>query len=244
MDDKLLLYLHIPKTGGSSFTQTIMDNCPNTVHFYTLNNAAELSESLIGADALCGHFIYGIHQFTEREYQYATMLRHPLERTFSSFYFKYKNPAYMFSYNQELTFEEYVLNPYFDLEYCNLQARMISGEITNPYPNYKTARDRLKQHFAFFGITEQYEASLFLFAQKMNWEPKHYPKVNVTKVRPLDISLSKEAMKSVLLKNEIDHKLYKYAYRQFNERILNLSFEQGQQLKTYLREGRKKTSQP
>ncbi|MCM3630049.1 sulfotransferase family protein [Paenibacillus glycanilyticus] len=239
MTDKLLLYLHLPKTGGSSFTQAINENCPNTVHFYTMSNGIQLSERLIHADALCGHFIYGIHHFTDRPFQYVTMLRNPLERTLSYFYFKYKNPKYVISYNKELTFEEYALDPFYDLEYCNLQSRMITGELNNPYPNYKKARDLLANEFAFVGITEQYDMSLYLFMRMMNWEPKHYPKVNVTPGRHSDLKLSGQAVKSILQKNEIDQKLYEYAYRQFNERIFDLSYEQEKKLKAYLREARK-----
>ncbi|WP_127494669.1 sulfotransferase family 2 domain-containing protein [Paenibacillus glycanilyticus] len=238
MTNKLLFYLHIPKTAGSSFTQTITDNCPNTVHFHTLTDGIQLSEELIDADALCGHFIYGIHHFTKRPYRYITMLRHPLERTLSHFYFKYKNPAYEVSYDKELTFEEYVLNPYYDAEYCNLQARMITGEINNPYPSFKKARSHLDKHFAFVGLAEQYDISLFLLAQIMNWKPQYYPKVNVTPNRPAYSTLSGDAIKNVILKNEIDRKLYEHACNRFNESVLDLSSEQTNQLKSYLRAAR------
>lgn len=238
MNDTLLLYLHIPKTAGTSFTQTVMDHCPNIVHFHTLTNAAQLKEKLVHADALSGHFAYGIHQYTDRPYRYVTMLRHPLQRTLSYFYFKYKNPDYKISYQKELTFEEYVLDPKYDMEYCNLQARMITGELRNPSPHYKKARDLLAKEFAFVGLTEQYETSLFLFMHMMNWEPRHYPKVNVTPYRPANLSLSGHAMQMVLLKNEIDQKLYEFAYRRFNEHVLDLSHSSGKQLKAYLRAAR------
>lgn len=238
-NNKLLLYLHIPKTAGSSFTQAITDNCPNTVHFYTLSNVFQLQAKLGNADALCGHFQYGVHHYTDRPYQYVTMLRLPLERTLSYFYFKYKNPNYELYYNKDLTFEDYVLDPAYDLEYCNLQARMIAGEIGNPFPNFKKARDILNDQFAFVGLREQYDISLFLFMQKMNWKPKHFSKVNVTPNRPADLKLSSEAAKIVLLKNEVDRQLYEHAYRKFNEKVLDLSYDQEQQLKAYLRAARK-----
>ncbi|SFE23315.1 Sulfotransferase family protein [Paenibacillus catalpae] len=238
MNDKLLLYLHIPKTGGSSFTQAINENCPNIVHFHTLVDGIQLSERLVNADALCGHFIYGIHQFTDRPYQYITMLRHPLERTLSHFYFKYKNPEYDVSYDEDLTFEEYVLNPYYDIEYCNLQARMITGELNNPYPNYQKARDLLDNQFAFVGLTELYDISLFLLMQRLNWKLTHYPKVNVTPNRPSYRSLSSEAVSNVIQKNEIDRNLYEHACQRFNEHVLDLSSKQEKQLKAYLRAAR------
>lgn len=239
LKDKLLLYLHLPKTGGSSFTQAIIENCPNIVHFHTIETAVELRGQLVTADALCGHFRYGIHQLTDRPYQYVTMLRHPVERTLSYFYFKYKNPEYEIFYDKDLTFEEYVLNPNYDLEYCNLQARMLLGEIANPYPNFKKVQAHLVKHFAFVGLTEQYDISLFLFMHKMNWKPKHYPKVNVTPNRPpAELSLSSEAIQAVLQKNEIDIKLYEHVCREFIDHVLELSSEQEQQLRAYLRAAR------
>jgi hypothetical protein len=157
------------------------------------------------------------------------------------FYFIYKNPNYVISYDKDLTFEEYVLNPSNDLEYCNLQARMLTGELDNPHPNYKKACAYLNEHFAFVGLTEQYDISLFLFMQMMNWQPRHFPKINITKNRPAELSLSREAVKNVILKNEVDRKLCEMAYRQFNERVLKLPYEQKVQLKAFLRAGRKRT---
>lgn len=239
MNDKLLLYMHVPKTGGSSFTQAIIENCPNIFHYRTISTDL-LNEMLDKMDAVCGHFVYGIHRDIKRQYQYVTMLRHPYQRALSFFYFKYKDPNYLFSYNKDLTFEEYVLDPANDAEYCNLQSRMILGHLDDFYPNYQKVCSHLTQNFTFVGLTERYDISLFLFMQKINWKLQHFPKINVTPNRPIDLNLSKKAAEVFFRKNEIDRKVYEYAYRKFNEQVLGLTSDQAKELKAYLREARKK----
>lgn len=123
-----------------------------------------------------------------------------------------------------------------------MQARVIAGQIGNPFPSFKKARDILNDQFAFAGFREQYDLSLFLFMQKMNWKPKHFSKVNVTPNRPADLKLSSEAAKIVLLKNEVDRQLYEHAYRKFNEKILDLTYDQEKQLKAYLKEAKKQSA--
>jgi len=43
-----------------------------------------------------GHFEFGVHKYLYRPYTYITMLRHPIERAISWYYFVKQNPDSVF----------------------------------------------------------------------------------------------------------------------------------------------------
>ena len=95
----MLIFLHLPKTGGSSLREFLKAKCGHE-NYYGIywNEAAGLRErdyinKFIALpqeerdhfDLIVGHFGYGLHRFLSRPCVYVTLLRNPLER-FCSFY--------------------------------------------------------------------------------------------------------------------------------------------------------------
>ncbi|MFF2480236.1 sulfotransferase family 2 domain-containing protein [Paenibacillus sp. NPDC058071] len=238
--DPLLLFMHIPKTGGTSFTQSLLSNYPRLVQYYEVgNNLTLLEYCLEKADAFSGHFPFGYHLLTKRPCTYVTILRDPVEQIVSWFYFKYKNPSYPEAYNIGLTLETYLREPAFDSEYVNLQTRLVSGEIDVLFPNLSLAMANLDRYFSFVGITELYEESLFLLSKRMGWKLKHYKKLNTTPNRPRKSEVSEEAIRLIRQKNELDIELYSYACRILNETITAMSPSEEQELLRYKRREKK-----
>lgn len=85
--NRTLLFVHIPKTGGLSFRRAVTQNLralslPHNVNLKAWGPDAQLAEVVVG------HMPYGIHEFMgNRKYDYLTILRHPVERAFSNFYY-------------------------------------------------------------------------------------------------------------------------------------------------------------
>jgi hypothetical protein len=119
------------------------------------------------------------------------------------------------------------------MEYANLQARMITGDIGNIKPNLTVAQQRIINQIAFTGITELYDTSHFLFMLNMGWKPKHYPKVNITQHFP-QVPLSKQTLQALTEKNDVDLKLYDFALKKFNGTVSSLPKETLSQLKAFM----------
>ena len=95
----VLIFLHLPKTGGSSLREFLKAKCGHKNYYQTywseatglgdrdyLNQFIALpQEERDRFDLIMGHFSYGLHRFLSRPCVYVTLLRNPLER-FCSFY--------------------------------------------------------------------------------------------------------------------------------------------------------------
>src|SRR5687768_14239089 len=88
----LLVFVHIPKTAGVTFS-TILAGFyqPGVYSIYSTAEIAkfqQLTEAQRGTyELLQGHFPYGIHDYIPRPTQYITFLRDPVARVVSLYYF-------------------------------------------------------------------------------------------------------------------------------------------------------------
>ncbi|MDQ0058840.1 sulfotransferase family 2 domain-containing protein [Paenibacillus harenae] len=227
----LILFIHIPKTGGTSFTQNLQSNCPKLIYYYSMD---AVKTSLAIADCFTGHFPYGFHQYTTRPYKYVTMLRDPVELTISMFYYMYKNRnPVLKTYDDKLSIEEFILSGKFDYYFMNLQSRYISGQLMTFVPDLKVAKSNLVNHIAFYGITELFAESQFLLVEEMGWKLEHYPKLNETPYRKRQSEISQQTIKAICEKSKVDILLYKFALEQMNKKMASLPPAQKKALQNY-----------
>lgn len=132
-DHKLLIFIHIPKTAGSTLQQLIFHNYRDAERF-VLGKASEsdkregkpfreiYSEQLqrikAGGDdglaavrVLFGHMDFGLHRYLKRDAQYATMIRHPVSRVVSHYRFVRRSPAHYLHdrvVSEDISLEEYI----------------------------------------------------------------------------------------------------------------------------------------
>lgn len=170
--------------------------------------------------AVLGHFLFGIHKRLTRPATYITMLRHPVERILSLYYFE-KLVEAKFGAHQgirmpaETTLESFVESPPFQ-EVDNGQTRRISGlwpEIGGcTKAMVKQAKDNLRSHFAVVGITERFDESLVLLKQVFSWNKDvfYYP-MNTNPNRTTTTTESQDVIDMILARNVFDYELYQFA---------------------------------
>ena len=227
-DAPVVLFLHIPKAGGSTLGEYVYNQCsaPNAIAGDPLSaGVAYLEYGFLKPDelvvpehvvnllsradlrAVIGHFWFGIHEHVARPSRYITLLRDPLERVVSLYYYA--------KLEETMSLEEFARNPPFR-EVDNDQTRRIAG--VNPPVGECTratldlARENLRRHFDVVGTTERMDETVAQLKAKLGWnrEVVSYPR-NVNTDRPKSSLLTPEALDAIRARNELDYELWRYA---------------------------------
>lgn len=231
-----LLFLHIPKAGGTTLNNILEKNY-NTQNIFRINgsfpaksieefkNLTKVKKKEI--KLINRHLSFGLHEFVPNSSTYITRLRYPVERIISFYYYILRNPShYLYErvISQKMTFKEFVSSD-ISLALNNAQTRAIANIWQKEFNNdseernmLEIAKRNLNEHFSCVGLTEKFDETLLLLNKKIGLKKIFYFKANTTKNRPKKQQVSEEILNIIRQKNFLDIKLYKYA-----EAILNKS---------------------
>jgi hypothetical protein len=231
-----LLFLHIPKSGGTTLSKILTRQYADR-HFYfykygwgkrslaefsQLDEADEARESKI----VRGHFCFGLHQYLPGPSRYITMLRDPVDRAISHFYYVARSPdhpQHRQVVEQRLTLHQF-LQDGMAKEIQNFQTLAIAG-INVQDMNQPTAADlqqaiaNLRQHFVAVGTTERFDDTLILMQAILGWSAPVYVKQNVTLDRPAASDIPQETQQLIRDLNPYDVELYDYVDHLLDELI-------------------------
>lgn len=231
--------MHIPKTGGLTLRRVI-DKQYKKEDIIDLNlkkikdYGHTLSNKLRTKSFIYGHVRFGVHQYKTGPFQYITMLRDPVERIISTYYFIKENPKNNLHHVvKNMTLEQFVKEdaPRIKKAIENHQTRFVSGKRV---PDLEIAKKNLSKHFAVVGITERYNESIFLMKKALGWGDIDYQKINATKSRPKANEISKETVQLIREKNRLDLELYHYGKKLVEKQIQSLNKKEQSELMEYL----------
>ena len=191
MDDPFYLFMHIPKTAGTTFRSIVDEQYgfQNVLTYYNQNSTQLLDnlEMTLQAGshdyrALIGHFQYGVHAPLSRTSKYVTFLRDPVERAISSHYENVKamSPAVLNRNGELMSFGECLKER--EEFFANQQIKMIIGKGSmEPVDasDLEHAKDNIRRDFIFTGISEYFDASILLLSRLIKWRPCTYGRLNV-----------------------------------------------------------------
>jgi hypothetical protein len=241
----LLFFLHIPKTAGSTLVEVIKRQYRSN-EIYELNNSS-FGEELAGLPesrreeirAIWGHFYFGVHTYIERPSTYVTMLRDPVERVISHYYYVRRDPShYLYEVAHNLTLEEFVASCGL-AEPNNDQTRLLAGLTSSHREGYSTpemlpaAKSNLQNHFAVVGLTEEFDKSVIAMSQTLGWRSPYYRKQNVSRQRPKKKELPTETIKTIASYNELDADLYEFSKKLLDEQVRSLGAAFEKELTTF-----------
>ncbi|MBM7556944.1 sulfotransferase family 2 domain-containing protein [Halanaerobacter jeridensis] len=220
----LLMFIHIEKSAGTSFKSILINNYflsflnLTAWHYWTNKDDNVLTPKEVKTilkifpytKAMSSHGLrpkFGYEEVLDRNINYVTLLRDPVERYMSQYYFQ-KNMMGI-----DWDFESFLEENYFN----NFMVKKLVGE-----NNLKRAKEVIDQFF-FIGFVEQFDKSLILLKNKMNNSFNiNYEKIRVNSNRKHDKyadGLTAEQLDAVKENNKLDMKLYNHAYNNFREEI-------------------------
>ncbi|MFY0601378.1 MAG: sulfotransferase family 2 domain-containing protein [Cyclobacteriaceae bacterium] len=234
-------FIHIPKTGGTTIVHTLSRQILynrfqrlNPTRFTHPKDFLEKVEGLLEnvitsshkIEVVGGHFGFAAHPKLSDPSQHFTVLRDPIERVISEYYYmKHKGMYYQHLINNEnLDLEDYIHHP--EISYLNnLQTRLVAGEsyqsgdiVTEVV--YSKALKNLKK-FQVFGLTEQMSDTLALFYLTLGWKRlPYYLEANINDKRPRKEDVSEKAIMSIKEREKYDIMLYKEAKEIFNSKLM------------------------
>lgn len=237
-----IIFLHIPKTAGSSLRTIVYRQYSNETvfQFYDpLDNHRKSRDELVerlktGKPPLrliIGHMGFGIHKYLDGPFSYFTMLRDPIERTISTYYYirhYSSHPLNAQARCQSLdefvgSYETIDNNMTRFLSQVKLQSQLSQQQIIPPGQCTREmldcAKQNLKQYFKVVGLVERFDESLLLFKQAFGWHNIFYKKMNVNKKRLQRQNIPAATLHKIERANELDLELYQYSKSMFDTQI-------------------------
>jgi len=228
MDREALIFLHIPKTAGTTLNRIIEWQYSPLAIFtmdpYRIRATAERLKRLPEGRrrrlrVVRGHLFYGIHEFLPQGATYITMLREPVARFLSSYYFILRRPLHPL--HRKLKRERLGVEDYLRLipHRHNLQCRLIAGvkdTATGDERLLDIAKENLRKSFSVVGICERFEESLILIAETFGWEVPFYENQKVSKSRPM---IEPKLCELIREYNRLDDELYEFGKQLFEQSL-------------------------
>ncbi|MBW8011346.1 MAG: sulfotransferase family protein [Chloroflexi bacterium] len=236
--DQTVIFLHIPKTAGITLNR-IIDRQFNKEEIFHIHGdeliLQEAGDTLKDVEIeirnnlklIRGHFQYGLHKHISQTASYFTLLRDPIERVISQYYYVKRDRDHLLHdkvENGKMGLDEYIesgITP----EVNNGQTRLISGE-DHLYAYGKCtpelldlAKKNIQSHFSIVGLLERFEESLILLKLHYGWKKLYYVVRNVSQNRLPRSEISKDTIALIKKYNQLDIELYHYAKRQFESKV-------------------------
>ena len=198
------VFLHVPKTAGSSL-RTVLSRQYGARHvlYFDLGAgdqrpmpdiAAALRQGMAGRDIrlFTGHQFLGLHEALREPCLYFTLLRDPVERVLSEYF-------YAFTYPHHAQREAIVSGRLGPIDFLtgplhgrgDAQAQLLAGRTRRPVLDAALAN--LADSIAVAGVAEEFDRSLLLIARRLGWAPPLYVARNVTRLTPAQAALREDA---------------------------------------------------
>jgi hypothetical protein len=236
--DNLLIFLHIPKTAGSTLNHILARQYPAQATYSIDGDKVQTSydelrslpeEQKRQLACVKGHMPFGIHSNFSQQSTYITFLRDPANWVRSYYLFILNIPTHPF---------------YRDVAACqgieafcelltawgmnDFQTRILVGtnrpdDIMPPYDPLPenplaTAIQHIEAHIPVVGLSEQFDESLMLMKKRFRWRNVHYLRQNVTSRNPA-FRLSEQQKGLIYRNNPLDCSLYAYARNRLQGQI-------------------------
>ena len=248
----ILIHMHIPKTGGTSLNSMVQHGFRDDEVFDTTIGGDELISGLGLANYeycqrrlasyapgdlrriryVSGHLPMGLHRAFDRPAKYFTIIRHPVDRVISNFFFWIEENHPYLAEGRPMMFEEYVESRY-DVRLRDYQVRVLSGcpeldaehrgrDMQTPGPpverrHLEAAKRNIEEHFLAVAPLENMTELALLLRRVYGWPMRRLLNEYKawTKRRPRKNDVSPRVIKIIEECNSCDLELYEWVGKRF-----------------------------
>lgn len=233
LDGPTLIFVHLPKTGGTTFKSILrrvygqnrlFETTPGQVPESIDRFARASEEERAAYRVVTGHIPFGMETLVPRPAATITLLRDPVERLISNYYYVRNapdHPAHAQTVAEDVTLEDFVR-----ARHDNPMTRWYLS--TDPHkralipPDEPVTRRHLdmairniRERCAIVGVTERFDEWVALVAARFGWPFTVYARANVTRKRPLATELPANVRDLLESRTGIDRDLYAEAKAAF-----------------------------
>lgn len=240
-NSKTVIFIHIPKAAGTTFYQVLNHQYKTQHIFYfkegtskqaTIDLFRQLpTEKKAYLRCIRGHIPFGLHQWLPQPATYLTILRNPVERVVSYYYFVRNTPRHLF--HKEVIEKNFSLEDFIrkmmDINETNLQTRWVAGcvdfdSVISPYGDLPAnaldlAKKNLESFFSVCGLTERFDESLLLMQKIHSWKNIFYKRKNIGTQRKVGEKVSASTLRLIEKNEEQDLELYEFAGNRLAEML-------------------------
>ncbi len=172
-----------------------------------------------------------MHRFVPRTCTYITLLRDPVDRVVSHYYYVLQNPnhvLYKEVSGRKMSLEAYVTSG-ITTEVDNDQVRMLAGVGDKvdfgqcDHVLFEKALEHIEKYFSVVGFTDRFDETLLIMMRKLNWAKwPIYTRQNVSHSRPRGDDIPAGTCRLIKKQNALDYELYEYARKRFERDVTSI----------------------
>jgi hypothetical protein len=183
---------------------------------------------------LKGHMLFRkrLDEYMPQPCVYITLLRNPIERIISYYYYILDNPCHHLHEvlkSRKLGLKDFIESG-MSTELDNFQLDLLATvdlALLDKYgpKNYprdtllESAKSNLLQHFAVVGVLERFDEFLILLKRFFGWQTPLYSRQNVTRGRPPRETISEDTIDAINECCKYDMKLYDFVCKRMDDLI-------------------------
>jgi hypothetical protein len=224
--DQVLIFLHLPKCGGTTLNR-IIEWEYNPLRIFSVDPSffkwsyrklgKWSTDRLAKMDVFKGHMPFGLHERLPRPSTYITFLREPIERSISAYYFAKTYVLHPLHWKvKRMTLDEYVQwTPNHNVQTKLLAGQDFAADCTED--TLALAKANLANHFTLAGLTERFDECLALLKIMFGWNIAQYANFNETGNRPKKGRVPQSSQDLIAERNRFDVALYAHVVPLFDE---------------------------
>ena len=217
MPEYPLIFIHLPKTAGTSLRKTIQINYrPGELFFmygknpdfHSMKELKQLDQNRFAQyKIIMGHFPFSKKLFPFEDRRFVTILRDPVRRVISYYRHVMSRDEWK---GREISLQEYIESSG-DIQLRNHQTRLLSGMKRDPITekHLEKAIRNLEKYFLHVGTSETFPQTIDRLHELLGWSKKKLFHENVTTNKQATTDyFSEDVLDRLREQNEYDIKLH------------------------------------